>query len=127
MLLFINNIFCFVQAGSEVSTSLGRIPSVVGYKPTLSTEMGSLHERITSTKKGSITLIQVIYVHTYNLIDHDPATTFAHQESHIWSQLVKPRMEARKTSRYRVHRRRSRRPRYLKPGVKKVAWKVKVD
>nr|ABA96139.1 ATP synthase beta chain, putative [Oryza sativa Japonica Group] len=81
VLLFIDNIFRFVQAGSEVSSLLGRMPSAVGYQPTLSTEMGSLQERITSTKKGSITSIQAVYVHADDLTDPAPATTFAHLDA----------------------------------------------
>ncbi|XVE54039.1 hypothetical protein DITRI_Ditri03aG0050500 [Diplodiscus trichospermus] len=78
VLLFIDNIFRFVQAGSEVSALLGRMPSAVGYQPTLSTEIGSLQERITSTKEGSITSIQAVYVPADDLTDPAPATTFAH-------------------------------------------------
>ena len=78
VLLFIDNIFRFVQAGSEVSALLGRMPSAVGYQPTLATEMGALQERITSTKKGSITSIQAIYVPADDYTDPAPATCFAH-------------------------------------------------
>ncbi|EPS74270.1 hypothetical protein M569_00480, partial [Genlisea aurea] len=81
VLLFIDNIFRFVQAGSEVSALLGRMPSAVGYQPTLSTEMGSLQERITSTKVGSITSIQAVYVPADDLTDPAPATTFAHLDA----------------------------------------------
>ncbi|KAL4320265.1 hypothetical protein GQ457_18G011830 [Hibiscus cannabinus] len=81
VLLFIDNIFHFVQAGSEVSTLLGRMPSAVGYQPTLSTEMGTLQERITSTKEGSITSIQAVYVPADDLTDPAPATTFAHLDA----------------------------------------------
>ncbi|KAL6529130.1 hypothetical protein OROHE_014874 [Orobanche hederae] len=81
VLLFIDNIFHFVQAGSEVSVLLGRMPSAVSYQPTLSTEMGSLQERITSTKEGSITSIQAIYVPADDLTDPAPATTFAHLDA----------------------------------------------
>ncbi|CAN6846793.1 unnamed protein product [Brassica oleracea] len=81
VLLFIDNIFRFVQAGSEVSALLGRMPSAVGYQPTLSTEMGSLQERITSTKQGSITSIQAVYVPADDLTDPAPATTFAHLDA----------------------------------------------
>ncbi|MCL7032190.1 hypothetical protein MKW94_004476 [Papaver nudicaule] len=81
VLLFIDNIFRFVQAGSEVSALLGRMPSVVGYQPTLSTEMGTLQERITSTKEGSITSIQAVYVPADDLTDPAPATTFAHLDA----------------------------------------------
>ncbi|KAL6492211.1 hypothetical protein OROGR_033661 [Orobanche gracilis] len=81
VLLFIDNIFRFVQAGSEVSALLGRMPSAVGYQPTLSTEMGSLQERITSTKEGSITSIQAVYVPADDLTDPAPATTFAHLDA----------------------------------------------
>jgi len=81
VLLFIDNIFRFTQAGAEVSALLGRIPSAVGYQPTLSTEMGELQERITSTKKGSITSVQAIYVPADDLTDPAPATTFAHLDA----------------------------------------------
>jgi F-type H+-transporting ATPase subunit beta len=81
MLLFIDNIFRFSQAGSEVSALLGRIPSAVGYQPTLATEMGALQERITSTKKGSITSVQAVYVPADDLTDPAPATTFAHLDA----------------------------------------------
>ncbi len=81
VLLFIDNIFRFTQAGSEVSALLGRIPSAVGYQPTLATEMGDLQERITSTKKGSITSVQAIYVPADDYTDPAPATTFAHLDS----------------------------------------------
>ena len=83
VLLFIDNIFRFTQAGSEVSTLLGRMPSAVGYQPTLATEMGELQERITSTKKGSITSIQAVYVPADDLTDPAPATTFAHLDSTV--------------------------------------------
>jgi F-type H+/Na+-transporting ATPase subunit beta len=78
VLLFIDNIFRFVQAGSEVSALLGRMPSAVGYQPTLGTDMGDLQERITSTNQGSITSIQAVYVPADDLTDPAPATTFAH-------------------------------------------------
>src|SRR6202000_2638978 len=81
VLLFIDNIFRFTQAGSEVSALLGRIPSAVGYQPTLATEMGELQERITSTNKGSITSIQAIYVPADDYTDPAPATTFAHLDA----------------------------------------------
>lgn len=81
VLLFIDNIFRFVQAGSEVSALLGRMPSAVGYQPTLSTEMGALQERITSTKKGSITSVQAIYVPADDLTDPAPATSFSHLDA----------------------------------------------
>ncbi len=83
VLLFIDNIFRFTQAGSEVSALLGRMPSAVGYQPTLATEMGQLQERITSTKKGSITSVQAVYVPADDLTDPAPATTFAHLDSTI--------------------------------------------
>jgi F-type H+-transporting ATPase subunit beta len=83
VLLFIDNIFRFVQAGSEVSALLGRVPSAVGYQPTLSTDVGELQERITSTKKGSITSVQAIYVPADDLTDPAPATTFAHLDATI--------------------------------------------
>jgi len=81
MLLFIDNIFRFTQAGSEVSALLGRMPSAVGYQPTLATEMGELQERITSTKKGSITSVQAIYVPADDYTDPAPATAFAHLDA----------------------------------------------
>jgi len=81
VLLFIDNIFRFTQAGSEVSALLGRMPSAVGYQPTLATEMGALQERITSTKQGSITSIQAVYVPADDLTDPAPATTFAHLDA----------------------------------------------
>jgi F-type H+-transporting ATPase subunit beta len=81
VLLFIDNIFRFVQAGSEVSALLGRMPSAVGYQPTLATEMGALQERITSTTQGSITSIQAVYVPADDLTDPAPATTFAHLDA----------------------------------------------
>jgi F-type H+-transporting ATPase subunit beta len=80
-LLFVDNIFRFTQAGSEVSTLLGRMPSAVGYQPNLATEMGELQERITSTKKGSVTSVQAIYVPADDLTDPAPATTFAHLDA----------------------------------------------
>ena len=81
VLLFIDNIFRFVQAGSEVSALLGRMPSAVGYQPTLATEMGNLQERITSTRKGSITSVQAVYVPADDLTDPAPATTFSHLDA----------------------------------------------
>jgi F-type H+-transporting ATPase subunit beta len=81
ILLFIDNIFRFTQAGSEVSALLGRMPSAVGYQPNLATEMGELQERITSTKRGSITSVQAIYVPADDLTDPAPATTFAHLDA----------------------------------------------
>ena len=83
VLLFIDNIFRFTQAGSEMSALLGRIPSAVGYQPTLATEMGELQERITSTKQGSITSVQAVYVPADDLTDPAPATTFAHLDSTV--------------------------------------------
>lgn len=83
VLLFIDNIFRFTQAGSEVSALLGRIPSAVGYQPTLASEMGALQERITSTDKGSVTSVQAVYVPADDLTDPAPATTFAHLDSTI--------------------------------------------
>jgi F-type H+-transporting ATPase subunit beta len=83
VLLFIDNIFRFTQAGSEVSALLGRLPSAVGYQPNLATEMGSLQERITSTKKGSITSVQAVFVPADDLTDPAPATTFAHLDSTV--------------------------------------------
>ena len=81
VLLFVDNIFRFTQAGSEVSALLGRMPSAVGYQPTLQTEMGALQERITSTKNGSITSVQAVYVPADDLTDPAPATTFAHLDA----------------------------------------------
>ena len=81
VLLFIDNIFRFTQAGSEVSALLGRMPSAVGYQPTLATEMGDLQERITSTKNGSVTSVQAVYVPADDLTDPAPATTFAHLDA----------------------------------------------
>jgi F-type H+-transporting ATPase subunit beta len=81
VLLFIDNIFRFVQAGSEVSTLLGRMPSAVGYQPTLAGEMGELQERITSTKSGSVTSVQAVYVPADDLTDPAPATTFTHLDA----------------------------------------------
>ena len=81
VLLFIDNIFRFTQAGSEVSALLGRMPSAVGYQPTLATEMGTLQERITSTRKGSITSVQAVYVPADDLTDPAPATTFTHLDA----------------------------------------------
>ena len=81
VLLFVDNIFRFTQAGSEVSALLGRMPSAVGYQPTLATEMGNLQERITSTKRGSITSVQAVYVPADDLTDPAPATTFAHLDA----------------------------------------------
>ena len=83
VLLFIDNIFRFTQAGSEVSALLGRMPSAVGYQPTLQTEMGALQERITSTKNGSITSVQAVYVPADDLTDPAPATTFAHLDAKV--------------------------------------------
>ena len=81
MLLFIDNIFRFVQAGSEVSALLGRMPSAVGYQPTLATDIGELQERITSTKNGSITSVQAVYVPADDLTDPAPAGVFSHLDS----------------------------------------------
>jgi F-type H+-transporting ATPase subunit beta len=81
--MFVDNIFRFTQAGSEVSALLGRIPSAVGYQPTLSTEMGTLQERITSTRKGSITSVQAVYVPADDLTDPAPATTFSHLDATV--------------------------------------------
>lgn len=81
VLLFIDNIFRFIQAGSEVSALLGRMPSAVGYQPTLNTDIGALQERITSTKKGSITSVQAVYVPADDLTDPAPAGTFAHLDA----------------------------------------------
>ncbi len=80
-LFFVDNIFRFTQAGSEVSALLGRMPSAVGYQPTLATEMGAMQERITSTKRGSITSVQAVYVPADDLTDPAPATTFAHLDA----------------------------------------------
>src|SRR5205814_6308720 len=83
LLIFIDNIFRFTQAGSEVSALLGRMPSAVGYQPTLATEMGELQERITSTKKGSITSLQAVFIPADDYTDPAPVTTFAHLDSVI--------------------------------------------
>ena len=83
VLLFVDNIFRFTQAGSEVSALLGRMPSAVGYQPTLANEMGSLQERITSTTEGSITSVQAVYVPADDLTDPAPATTFSHLDSTV--------------------------------------------
>src|SRR3989442_7645057 len=83
LLVFIDNIFRFSQAGSEVSALLGRMPSAVGYQPTLATEMGELHERITSTKTGSVTSIQAIFVPADDYTDPAPANGFAHLDSSV--------------------------------------------
>jgi len=83
VLFFVDNIFRFTQAGSEVSALLGRMPSAVGYQPTLATEMGTLQERITSTKKGSVTSVQAVYVPADDLTDPAPATTFSHLDSTV--------------------------------------------
>ena len=104
VLLFIDNIYRFTQAGSEVSALLGRMPSAVGYQPTLSTEMGALQERITSTKKGSITSIQAVYVPADDLTDPAPATTFAHLDAttvlarNIASQGIYPAVDPLESS-----------------------------
>src|SRR2546426_5204351 len=84
VLFFVDNIFRFTQAGSEVSALLGRIPSAVGYQPTLATEMGALQERITSTTKGSVTSMQAIYVPADDETDPAPATTFGHLDAFIY-------------------------------------------
>lgn len=81
ILFFIDNIFRFTQAGSEVSALLGRMPSAVGYQPTLASEMGAMQERITSTKEGSITSVQAVYVPADDLTDPAPATTFSHLDA----------------------------------------------
>ena len=83
VLLFIDNIFRFTQAGSEVSALLGRMPSAVGYQPTLGTDLGALQERITSTNKGSITSVQAVYVPADDLTDPAPATTFSHLDAKV--------------------------------------------
>jgi F-type H+/Na+-transporting ATPase subunit beta len=83
VLFFVDNIFRFTQAGSEVSALLGRIPSAVGYQPTLATDLGALQERITSTTKGSITAVQCVYVPADDLTDPAPATTFAHLDGTV--------------------------------------------
>ena len=104
VLLFIDNIFRFTQAGSEVSALLGRMPSAVGYQPTLATEMGALQERITSTKTGSITSIQAVYVPADDLTDPAPSTTFAHLDAttvlarNIASQGIYPAVDPLESS-----------------------------
>ncbi len=84
VLIFVDNIFRFVQAGSEVSALLGRMPSAVGYQPTLATEMGALQERITSTTKGSVTSVQAVYVPADDATDPAPATTFSHLDAYVY-------------------------------------------
>jgi F-type H+-transporting ATPase subunit beta len=84
VLVFVDNIFRFVQAGSEVSALLGRMPSAVGYQPTLATEMGFLQERITSTNKGSVTSVQAVYVPADDATDPAPATTFSHLDAYVY-------------------------------------------
>ena len=98
VLLFIDNIFRFVQAGSEVSALLGRMPSAVGYQPTLATEMGQLQERITSTSKGSITSVQAIYVPADDLTDPAPAASFAHLDARRCSRGPSPRRASTRPS-----------------------------
>jgi F-type H+-transporting ATPase subunit beta len=88
VLIFVDNIFRFVQAGSEVSALLGRMPSAVGYQPTLATEMGLLQERITSTNKGSVTSVQAIYVPADDPTDPAPATTFAHLDAYVYLERM---------------------------------------
>src|SRR5258706_13999190 len=94
VLFFVDNIFRFTQAGSGVSALLGRIPSAVGYQPTLGTDMGALQERITSTRKGSITSVQAVYVPADDLTDPAPATTFSHLDPTITlsRQIASPRI-----------------------------------
>src|SRR5204863_143083 len=100
VLLFIDNIFRFVQAGSEVSALLGRMPSAVGYQPTLETEMGELQERITSTQKGSVTSVQAIYVPADDLTDPAPASVFAHlNATTVLSRTTGARAAARRGAR----------------------------
>ena len=106
VLLFVDNIFRFTQAGSEVSALLGRIPSAVGYQPTLSTEMGALQERITSTNKGSITSVQAIYVPADDLTDPAPATTFAHLDATTVLSRRSPRSASTRPSIRSIPRRR---------------------
>ena len=102
VLLFIDNIFRFVQAGSEVSALLGRMPSAVGYQPTLATEMGQLQERITSTKSGSITSVQAVYVPADDYTDPAPATTFAHLDGndHAGARRSPSRRSSRPSTRW---------------------------
>ena len=113
VLLFIDNIFRFVQAGSEVSALLGRMPSAVGYQPTLATEMGQLQERITSTKKGSITSIQAVYVPADDYTDPAPANTFAHLDA---TTELEPRRSPRRASTRRSTRSPPRAAR-MQPGT----------
>ena len=111
VLLFIDNIFRFTQAGSEVSALLGRIPSAVGYQPTLATEMGELQERITSTNKGSITSVQAIYVPADDLTDPAPATAFAHLDATtVLVARASPSWASTRPSIRSTRRRRSCRP-----------------
>jgi F-type H+-transporting ATPase subunit beta len=107
VLFFVDNIFRFTQAGSEVSALLGRIPSAVGYQPTLATDMGALQERITTTKKGSITSVQAIYVPADDLTDPAPATSFAHLDA---TTVLSRASSARSTTRSRATCRRCCRP-----------------
>jgi len=94
VLVFIDNIFRFTQAGSEVSALLGRMPSAVGYQPTLATEMGDLQERITSTRNGSITSVQAIYVPADDITDPAPATAFAHLDATVVLSRARSRSSA---------------------------------
>ena len=115
VLFFVDNIFRFTQAGSEVSALLGRIPSAVGYQPTLATDMGALQERITSTTKGSITSVQAIYVPADDLTDPAPATSFAHLDAHDRAEprdLGKGHLSGRRSARLHLaHSRPARRRR----------------
>ena len=98
VLFFVDNIFRFTQAGSEVSALLGRIPSAVGYQPTLATDMGALQERITTTQKGSITSVQAIYVPADDLTDPAPATSFAHLDATTCCRAPSPRRASTRPS-----------------------------
>ena len=112
VLFFVDNIFRFTQAGSEVSALLGRIPSAVGYQPTLATDMGALQERITSTRAGSITSVQAIYVPADDLTDPAPATSFAHLDA---TTVLSPRhLGARHLP--------GRRPARLRPRACSTRW-----
>ena len=114
VLLFVDNIFRFVQAGSEVSTLLGRMPSAVGYQPTLSEEMGELQERITSTKGRSITSLQAIYVPADDITDPAPHTTFAHLDATtVLSRGRSPSSASTRPSTRSTPRRRILDPRYV--------------
>ena len=125
MLLFIDNIFRFTQAGSEVSALLGRMPSAVGYQPTLGTEMGELQERITSTKRGAVTSIQAIYVPADDYTDPAPATTFTHLDAFTaLSRARSPRRASTRPSTRSPRRSRLMDPQYVGEEHYEVAQRV---